>query len=161
MSTPWSLTEDKVVYEKIDSYFAGLDEDYAIFTVDPPWSRITLGKKPKQVFMVHETDRDILDEHASEVKGVKCIVGLGGGRAIDSAKYVAWKTGGKFVSIPTVIGADAYMTPVAAVRNGRDCKLSGTKICGCDRDRHRVDPDCPAQIKPRRDGRHLLYKDFL
>jgi glycerol-1-phosphate dehydrogenase [NAD(P)+] len=126
--TPWSLTEDQVRYEKLDSYFAKLDADYAIFTVDPPWSRISLRKKPNQVFMIHETDRDILDGHASEVKGLKYIVGLGGGRAIDAAKYVAWRTGGEFISIPTVIGADAYMTPVAAVRTEGIVSYLGPKF---------------------------------
>jgi glycerol-1-phosphate dehydrogenase [NAD(P)+] len=128
MTTPWRLTEDQVVYEKIDSYFDKLNGDYAIFTVDPPWSRIRLRKKPKQVFMIHETDREILDGYISEVKGLEYVVGLGGGRAIDSAKYVAWKSGGKFVSIPTVIGADAYMTPVAAVRTEGIVSYLGPKF---------------------------------
>jgi glycerol-1-phosphate dehydrogenase [NAD(P)+] len=78
--------------------------------------------------MIRETDREILDGHASEAKGVKYIVGLGGGRAIDSAKYVAWKTGAKFVSIPSVIGADAYMTPVAAVRTEGIVSYLGPKF---------------------------------
>ena len=126
--TAWSLAEDQVLYEGIDSFFDSLGEDYAIFTVDPPWSRISLSKKPKKVFMIHETDRNVLDEYASEVKDLRYIVGLGGGRAIDSAKYVAWRTGNKFVSIPSVIGADAYMTPVAAVRTEGIVSYLGPKF---------------------------------
>src|SRR5579872_2088008 len=126
--TPWSLKEEQVSYEKLDAFFDGMEGEYAVFTVDPPWSRISLRKKPKQVFMIHETDREILDQHVSEVKGLDCIVGLGGGRAIDSAKYVAWKAGCKFVSIPTVISADAYMTPVAAVRTDGIVSYLGPKF---------------------------------
>jgi glycerol-1-phosphate dehydrogenase [NAD(P)+] len=125
---PWSLTEDEVVYGGVNSFFDRLIEDYAIFTVDPPWSRIILHKKPKEVFMIHETDRDVLDEHVSKVKGLEYVVGLGGGRAIDSAKYVAWRAGIKFISIPSILGADAYMTPVAAVRTEGIVSYLGPKF---------------------------------
>ena len=100
-------------------------------------------------------------DYISEVKGLEYVVGLGGGRAIDSAKYVAWKTGGKFVSIPTVIGADAYMTPVAAVRTEGIVSYLGPKFADAIVIDGELIRTAPPQIKPRWRRRHLLYKDFL
>lgn len=117
-----------MIYRDINSFFQKFTDDYALFTVDPPWSRVTLQKKPKQVFMIPETDREVLENLVSEVKSLKYIVGLGGGRAVDSAKYVAWRAGSRFISIPSIIGADAYMTPVAAVRTHGIVSYVGPKF---------------------------------
>jgi len=128
-ATAWSLSEDKVYYGGVNSFLDKLSEDYAIFTVDPPWSKVNLNRKPKQIFVIQETDRDVLDEFASRVKDIKYFVGLGGGRAVDSAKYVSWRNpGSKFISIPSIIGADAYMTPVAAVRTEGIVNYLGPKF---------------------------------
>src|SRR5579862_9650319 len=103
----WHLTENDVHYESVNTYLDSLQEKYALFTVDPPWHNLskTIKSSPEQVFLIHETDKEILDGFVPEVAGIKKIVGIGGGRAIDSAKYVALQTGGDFISIPSVIGA--------------------------------------------------------
>jgi len=126
----WHLTENDVLYESVSSYLEHLGEKYALFTVDPPWNSLskTIKNNPEQVFLIHETDKEILDSFVAKVTGIKKIVGIGGGRAIDSAKYVSLKTGGDFVSIPSVIGADAYITPVAAIRTDGIVAYLGNKF---------------------------------
>ena len=88
----------------------------------------TLKNAPEKVFLIHETDKEILDGFVPEAAGIKKIVGIGGGRAIDSAKYVSLQTGGDFISIPSVIGADAYITPVAAIRTDGIVSYLGNKF---------------------------------
>jgi len=126
----WHLTENDVLYESASSYLDNLGEKYALFTVDPPWHSLSkeLKKNPDRVFPVHETDKDILDGFVPKVAGIKKIIGIGGGRAIDSAKYVSLQTGGDFISIPSVIGADAYVTPVAAIRTDGIVTYVGNKF---------------------------------
>ena len=128
--TDWHLTENDVLYEPVGSYLDNLGEKYALFTVEPPWgSFIQIAKNtPEQVFLIHETDKEILDGFVPKTKGIKKIVGIGGGRAIDSAKYVSLQTGGDFISIPSVIGADAYITPVAAIRTDGIVTYLGNKF---------------------------------
>jgi glycerol-1-phosphate dehydrogenase [NAD(P)+] len=54
------------------------------------------------------------------------VVGIGGGQAIDLAKYLAWKRGIRLVSIPTVLSVDAFVTPAAGVRRNHQVEYLGT-----------------------------------
>jgi glycerol-1-phosphate dehydrogenase [NAD(P)+] len=47
---------------------------------------------------------------------VEAIVGLGGGQAIDNAKYVAWRTGLPLYQLPTIMSVDAPYTEEIGVR---------------------------------------------
>ena len=126
----WHLTENDILYEPVSSYLDNLGEKYVLFTVDPPWHSLskTLKNNPEKVFQIHETDKEILDGLVPNAAGFKKVVGIGGGRAIDSAKYVSLQTGGDFISIPSVIGADAYITPVAAIRTDGIVSYLGNKF---------------------------------
>ncbi len=44
------------------------------------------------------------------------LIGLGGGKAIDAAKYVSSKTGVPFVSVPTAASHDGIASPFASIR---------------------------------------------
>ncbi|MGA2664681.1 MAG: iron-containing alcohol dehydrogenase [Nitrososphaerales archaeon] len=115
MSSPFSRI--KVDYRGIEGALGDLD-DYVVFTVEPPWSSCErlFAHPPKEVVMVGEVDQESMDAHVRRVAHAPTAVGLGGGRAIDAAKYFAWKTGCEFVSVPTILAADAYLTPKAGVR---------------------------------------------
>jgi glycerol-1-phosphate dehydrogenase [NAD(P)+] len=130
MSDSWLISGKDVIYEPVVSYLDNLKQSYALFTVDPPWSGLSRSVKnnPERVYLIHETDKEILDRFVPEVKNIKIIAGIGGGRAIDSAKYVSLQTGANFISIPSVIGADAYITPVAAVRTDGIVSYLGNKF---------------------------------
>ena len=49
-------------------------------------------------------------------EGVTLVVGVGGGRVIDTAKLAAARTGVDFISVPTAISHDGISSPVAALR---------------------------------------------
>lgn len=104
--------------------------EYAIFSVDPPWKRCEekLTHKPSKVFMVESLEKEILDRYVASAKGVEWIVGLGGGIANDAAKYVALRNLAKYVSIPSVVSVNAYLTSKAAVRENGVVIYTGDKF---------------------------------
>jgi glycerol-1-phosphate dehydrogenase [NAD(P)+] len=56
------------------------------------------------------------------------IVGLGGGTALDTAKYVAWRTGRPLVQAPSITSVDAGFTDAIGVRDGGTVRYIGTVI---------------------------------
>ena len=44
------------------------------------------------------------------------VIGLGGGSALDTAKYVTWKTGKPLFQIPSITSVDAAFTDAIGVR---------------------------------------------
>src|ERR1700722_8894923 len=115
MSSPFSSI--RVDYRGIAQALGELD-DYVVFTVEPPWSscRGLLARAPRETVMVGEVDLETLDAYTLSVPHARRAVGLGGGRSIDAAKYFALRTGCEFISVPTILAADAYLTPKAGVR---------------------------------------------
>jgi glycerol dehydrogenase-like iron-containing ADH family enzyme len=104
--------------------------DYVVFTVEPPWRSCEslLRNKPKHVTHVSEVDLETLDGYVETVPRSQNVAGIGGGRAIDAAKYVAMKTASKFISVPTILAADAYVTPKAGVRIEGNVTYLGDKF---------------------------------
>jgi glycerol-1-phosphate dehydrogenase [NAD(P)+] len=48
--------------------------------------------------------------------GIEAIVGLGGGQAMDNAKFLAWRTGLPLYQLPTILSVDAPFTEEIGVR---------------------------------------------
>jgi glycerol dehydrogenase-like iron-containing ADH family enzyme len=58
------------------------------------------------------------------------VVGLGGGTALDTAKFVAWKTGKSLIQVPTITSVDAGFTDAVGVRVDGRVRYVG-KIVPC------------------------------
>ena len=107
-------------------------------TIDADWDRLTAGidwstalvcttqevfslvaprlrRSPRHVVEVRSTDFEYLRDVAVPSE-VECVVGIGGGTAIDGAKYLAWKLGCSVLAIPSIVSVDAMVTPAIAVR---------------------------------------------
>lgn len=65
------------------------------------------------------TEKSVLDiqNHADEIS---VILGVGGGKVIDSAKLASTREGLQFISVPTAASHDGIASPRASIRNEKD-----------------------------------------
>lgn len=100
---------------------------FIVATMDIPWqvSKHRLGAAPEAVIMVESMEVDVIDRQLAAAPECDTVVGIGGGQAIDLAKYMAWKRGLRLVSIPTVLSVDAFVTPGAGVRRNHEVEYVG------------------------------------
>ncbi len=109
---PFRLDERDAV-EVIDGLGA-----YTVCANDPPWS--TLAPRlppPVRVVPAWHMELQHLDAMAAqEPDNGDVVVGIGGGTALDTAKYLAWKTGKRLIQVPTITSVDAGFTDAIGVR---------------------------------------------
>lgn len=102
---------------------------FIVCTMEIPWelTHSKLGEKPQQVIMVTSLEETVMEELFASITTIECdtFVGIGGGQAIDAAKYLAWRSKKRLVSIPTIISVDAIVTPAAGIRRGDDVVYIG------------------------------------
>jgi glycerol dehydrogenase-like iron-containing ADH family enzyme len=72
--------------------------------------------QPQEIYFVESLEQDFLDTVAQRFKDVSVVVGIGGGKVADIAKYLHWKNGSILYQIPTIISVDAFFTHEIAVR---------------------------------------------
>jgi glycerol dehydrogenase-like iron-containing ADH family enzyme len=73
-------------------------------------------------------ERTTLEEQLSELKGYASIIGLGGGQAIDCAKYFAWRLNVPLHQFPTSLSVDAMFGQRAGVRDNGIVKYVGWAV---------------------------------
>lgn len=61
-------------------------------------------------------DEAFLEQAASSLPDVATIVGLGGGTALDTAKFLAWRSGAGLMQVPSIVSVDASVTNTVAIR---------------------------------------------
>ena len=100
---------------------------YVVATMEIPWNIIKndMGKSPEKVINVTSVEKQWIEDQIKELAEFDTIVGIGGGMAIDVAKYISWKLNKKLVSIPTIISVDAFTTPAAGVRVNHEVDYLG------------------------------------
>lgn len=102
---------------------------YLIAANDPPWSAIAADvPAPTTVVAAHDMELAKLDRDvdATADDGAEVIVGFGGGTALDTAKYLAWKRGLPLVQIPTITSVDAGFTDAIGIRDHGRVRYVGT-----------------------------------
>jgi glycerol-1-phosphate dehydrogenase [NAD(P)+] len=101
---------------------ACLGPHWVAVTMPDPWraARDCLGGAPPlAVVMVDSVgERELEAALAALPAAVRVVAGIGGGMAVDAAKYFAWRRGLRLVTIPTCLTVDAFVTPPAGIRRG-------------------------------------------
>jgi glycerol-1-phosphate dehydrogenase [NAD(P)+] len=124
------------VEERAADALSALDADVIVCANDPPWSSFYASAEAKigaAVTVVEAWNMDL--EHltataaalaADEATGDCVVVGFGGGTALDTAKFIAWKLGSPLVQIPTITSVDAGFTDAIGIRDRGKVRYVGT-----------------------------------
>ena len=101
--------------------------NFVVTTMQVPWEIAgpRIGGTPDAVHMVDSMDFDDVEQQIASLPECEAVVAVGGGRAIDFGKYMAWKRGCRLISIPSVLSVDAFVTPKAGLRRNHKVEYLG------------------------------------
>jgi len=107
--------------------YAAEFRDALVVTMDVPWNAVRkrLDVEAAAPMMVETMEREIVETTEQNLPPVDTVVGLGGGMALDMAKYVAWKRGARLILIPSIMSVDACVTREVAIREGSRVRYVG------------------------------------
>lgn len=102
----------------VEEIGASLPESFAVVTMPEPWMVVAprLDREPKAVIEVRSMDEAIVAKVERSAPVVEAALGVGGGAAMDMAKYLSWKRGIPLYQLPTIASVDAAVTTSIAVR---------------------------------------------
>jgi glycerol dehydrogenase-like iron-containing ADH family enzyme len=113
--------------ERILEEYAREFQDALVITMAVPWKvvRERLGEGMAKPFMVESMERKTVESAERSLPPFNTIMGLGGGTALDMAKYVAWKRRARLILVPSIMSVDASFTRSIAIREGRRVRYVG------------------------------------
>jgi glycerol dehydrogenase-like iron-containing ADH family enzyme len=81
-----------------------------------------------QVHFVRSMEREVLEAELPTFENIASILGLGGGQAIDAAKYFAWRLNKPLFQYPTSLSVDAVFGHRAGVRENGMVRYVGFAV---------------------------------
>jgi len=90
-----------------------------VITMPEVWeqARPLFKKGPAHLHFVESMDQEVVEAAEARLPASGLIVGIGGGMALDMAKYAAWKKGAPFLLVPSIASVDACVTNTIAIRD--------------------------------------------
>lgn len=114
---------------EIPNFVAG---PYVVVTMEDLWPHFR-GQFPvgTEAWFVRSMERADLEAALADIMPYESVIGLGGGQAIDAAKYFAWRLGRKLHQFPTSLSVDAMYGQRAGVRENQVVRYVGWAIPEC------------------------------
>ena len=120
------MTNEPLAYGFPTVFGRGLYDEFKNF-VHPPFLVVTMedlwvkfghhfSDAEHRVYFAHTTDQPQLDHDAAGFADIQAVVGLGGGQALDVAKYFAWRRRLPLFQAPTALSVNAVYGQRAGVR---------------------------------------------
>jgi glycerol-1-phosphate dehydrogenase [NAD(P)+] len=106
---------------------ASVFENPIVLTQPEPWA-LACGAFPNDRTQVHHVatmEHSRVQEVTSAFGGGSAVFGIGGGSALDHAKFTAWKTGLPLVLVPSILSVDAAYTKAIGIREGSRVRYVG------------------------------------
>jgi len=132
----------------VPAILAPLPGPWILITQAEPLAALPPGlvARAAAVFEVDSLARADLEALVAKVPaGVATVVGLGGGMALDAAKWVAWRRDLPLILAPSIVSVDACVTNTVAVRDGGTIVYEGFVVA----DRIIVDTDIVGRAPTR------------
>lgn len=114
---------------EVPNFVAG---PYVVVTMEDLWPRLSGALPPHTpVRFVRSMERSALEADLAGLASHAGIIGLGGGQAIDAAKYYAWRLGLPLHQFPTSLSVDAMYGQRAGVRENQIVRYVGWAVPEC------------------------------
>jgi glycerol dehydrogenase-like iron-containing ADH family enzyme len=107
--------------------------DYVLVAHPEPWDlvRPTLRHQPRLVIDAGDLSPAHLDRLVAEVGSPSAVVGLGGGTAMDTAKWIHWRGRIPLYQAPSLPSVNACFTRMTALRDGGGVRYEGDAVPEC------------------------------
>lgn len=114
---------------EVPNFVAG---PYLVVTMEDLWPKLK-HELPDGTpcFFVRSMERADLEAALPELSSHASVIGLGGGQAIDAAKYFAWRCNMKLHQFPTSLSVDAMYGQRAGVRENHIVRYVGWAVPEC------------------------------
>ena len=100
-----------------------------IVTMEDLWNNLSnFFKKNTQVHFVKNLDINTLENEYEKIKDFDAVVGIGGGQALDTAKFISWKSNKKLFLVPTSMSVNAAFGQRFAARINGNVNYMGWAV---------------------------------
>ena len=122
-----SLRNVRYGREIVEEIGAAVPQPFAVVTMEEPWAVVgpRLGRDPDHIANIESMGEQAVAELEKSIPSVAAILGVGGGAAMDMAKYIHWKRSIPLYLIPTIASVDAAVTASVAVREAGKVRYIG------------------------------------